>query len=278
MRAEPVQVVGEHVVGAEQTLDAHRGRDVGRGHQHVEVGQRQHEHPEHAVGAVDQRQALLLGQGHRLQPGRRRAPSAAGRDSPAAVADDPLADQRQRTVRQRGEVTRAAETAVLVHDGGDPGVQQPGVREQRLGPDPGPTGGQGGDAAAASARGRPRARPPGRSRRRASGSGCAAAGCGARPGCAGWPAHRNRSRCRSAARGSSASASTIGPGPGDLGERLGGDLDRSVVARHSHDLLGADRADAHRHDDVLGCRGSACASRTGGNGHGSFHALARRRR
>ena len=57
-----MQILGEDVVGAEQTLDAHRRRDVGDLEQPPQIGDRQHQHAEHAVGAVDQRQTLLLGQ------------------------------------------------------------------------------------------------------------------------------------------------------------------------------------------------------------------------
>ena len=43
--------------------------DVGDAQQHVEVGERQHEHAEHPVGAVDQRQALLGPQRERCDAG-----------------------------------------------------------------------------------------------------------------------------------------------------------------------------------------------------------------
>ena len=67
--AEGLQVGGEHAVGAEQALDAHRGGDVGGREQLAQVGDREHEHAEHPVGAVDQREALLLAQLDRLQTG-----------------------------------------------------------------------------------------------------------------------------------------------------------------------------------------------------------------
>ena len=68
VRAQALQVGGEDGVGAEQGLDAHRGGDVGRGQQDVEVVQRQHEHAEHAVRAVDEGEALLLGERDRREP------------------------------------------------------------------------------------------------------------------------------------------------------------------------------------------------------------------
>ena len=67
MRPQPLQVVGEHPVGAQLALDAHGRGDVGHPEQVVQVGQGEHQLAEHAVGAVDQRQALLLGEGDRRQ-------------------------------------------------------------------------------------------------------------------------------------------------------------------------------------------------------------------
>ena len=85
-----------------------------------QVGDRQHEHAEHAVGAVDQRQAFLLGQHDRLDPGvAQRLGGVAQRAR--RVAHRPLPHQRQRAVRERREVARAAERAVLVHDRRDAG-------------------------------------------------------------------------------------------------------------------------------------------------------------
>ena len=75
---------------------------------------RQHQHAEHAVGAVDQRQALLGGQLDRRQAGG--GERVGGRHQGAVgVADLALAHQRERAVRQRRQVAGAAERAVLVH-------------------------------------------------------------------------------------------------------------------------------------------------------------------
>ena len=83
LRAQLLQVGGEHAVGAEQALDAHRGRDVGGREQLAQVGDREHEHAEHPVGAVDQREALLLAQLDGLQAG---GAQRVGGGAPAAVA------------------------------------------------------------------------------------------------------------------------------------------------------------------------------------------------
>ena len=116
------------------------------------------------------------------------------------VAHLALAHQRQRAVRQRGQVAGAAQRAVLAHHRRDPRRQQrrPSARPSRGGcrcaRSPASRG------AAASARGPPRARPRARTRRRASGPASAAAARASRPGCAGWPARRTPSRCRTPGR------------------------------------------------------------------------------
>ena len=78
MRAQRMQIVGEDVVGAEQTFHTHRGRDVGDLEQPPQIGDREQQHAEHAVSAVDQGQAFLLGKrdGGDAGGGERVAPSA----------------------------------------------------------------------------------------------------------------------------------------------------------------------------------------------------------
>ena len=102
-----LQVGGEHGVGAEQALDAHRRRHVGGHEQLAQIGDRQHEHAEHAVGAVDQREPLLLAQRDgfdaRLAQHLTRVAQVAGR-----VANRSLAHQRERAMGKRRQVTRAA--------------------------------------------------------------------------------------------------------------------------------------------------------------------------
>jgi hypothetical protein len=63
-----MEIGGEDVVGAEQSLHAHRGGDVRRRDQPAQVGDRQDEHAEHPVGAVDEGQPLLLLERHRRDP------------------------------------------------------------------------------------------------------------------------------------------------------------------------------------------------------------------
>ena len=76
------------------------------------------------------------------------AASASARRHPLAVrvAHDALAHQRERAVRERGEVAGAAERAVLVHDRGDAGVQHRDVGGEGLLADAGAAGRQRRDA------------------------------------------------------------------------------------------------------------------------------------
>ena len=134
LRAQRLQVVGEHAVGAEQALDAHRGGDVGGDEQRRAGRRAPAQHPEHPVGAVDQRQAFLLVQRDRLEHLAGFAERAVG------VAHRPLPHQRQRAVRERREVAGAAERAVLVDDRRDARVQHRRVGLRRLDAHAGPAG------------------------------------------------------------------------------------------------------------------------------------------
>ena len=91
------EVGGEGAVGAEQALDAHRRGDVGRPQQVGQVDAGQHEHAQHPVGAVDERQPLL---------GLERKVERGG------------------DVRQRGEIAAAAQGAELGHLGQGIPVEQ----------------------------------------------------------------------------------------------------------------------------------------------------------
>jgi len=143
MGAQCLQVGGKDRVGAEQALDAHRGGDVGEPQQVAEVRDGQHQHSEHAVGAVDQREAFLLPQLDRGDPGRREGLS--GRILAAAgIGDHTLSGNRECAVGQRGEVARAAKAAVLVHNRGEARIQQRCIGLHGDLTNAGPAGGQGG--------------------------------------------------------------------------------------------------------------------------------------
>ncbi len=145
VRPQRVKIIGEHVVGAQQTLDTHRRGDVGDLEQPAQIGDGQHQHAEHAVGAVDQREPFLLGQHDRLDAGRGEGVGGGQQDA-VGIADHALAHQRQRAMGERSKITGAAEAAVLVHHRRDPGVDHGHVGLQGLLADAGAAGGQRRDA------------------------------------------------------------------------------------------------------------------------------------
>ena len=115
----------------------------------------------------------------RPRPARRRPYRCA-----VLVAHDPLTHQRERAVREWGEVTGAAERAELVHDRGDAGVQHRDVRGEGLLADAVRRWPASRCVAASAPRTTSRS-TSGRTRPRASGPASAAAGGASRPGCAG---------------------------------------------------------------------------------------------
>ena len=127
LRPQRHEVGGEDGVGAELALDRHRGGDIGRVEQHRQIVEREQQHPEHAVGAVDEGEALLLAQFERGDGCRGQRVGRGHRRSPGRVAHLALAHRGERDVRQRREVARAAERAVLAHDRRDAGVEHRGV-------------------------------------------------------------------------------------------------------------------------------------------------------
>jgi len=116
---------GERPVCPEQGLGRHGGGDVRDPEAELGVSAGQGQHPKHAVGSVDQGEALfgLELQGlelRRLEHLRRGRPRALG------IHYLSLAHEAEPDVSERGQVAGAAQGAVLVHDGGDPIVQQGG--------------------------------------------------------------------------------------------------------------------------------------------------------
>jgi len=141
VRPQPDHVGGQGAVGAQQHPQAHRCGQVGGLQEPREVGAREHQHGQHAVGAVDEGQALLLDQLDRLEAGLGQG----GRCGQQAALGPDLAlpHHGQRDVGQRRQVAGAAEPAVLPDHRRDPGVQQVGVRLGGPRPDTGAAGGEG---------------------------------------------------------------------------------------------------------------------------------------
>ena len=252
LRPQRHEVGGEDGIRAELALDRHGRGDVGRVEQHRQVVQREQQHPEHAVGAVDEGEALLLAQlersdGCRGAARRRPATSVAG-----GVAHVPLAHRGERDVRERREVARAAERAVLAHDRGDAGVEHRGVR-------------LGDDRAHAGAAGRERLQPQQLSARTTSRSTSApvpaacerirlACSCSAALG----RDERRRERAE-AGRDAVVRLGVVGEalderaGCRDPLERGGVELDARAVAGDGDDVVGAQRVRADG-DDARWCR------------------------
>ena len=137
-----LQMRREHLVGAEQAFDAHRRGDIGQHQQTVEVGQRQDQLPEHAVGAVDEGEALLLGEDDRFQAVRGKR-FRCGHQLAVHGSDVSLAHDGQRHMRKRREISGTAEAAVLVDNRRESSRQQFRIGLGDLGADAGPAGGQG---------------------------------------------------------------------------------------------------------------------------------------
>ncbi len=123
----------EHHVGAEQRFDAHRRGDVGDSEQAAHVVTRERQHAQHAVGAVDEREPLLRLEDDGLDLGLGK--DRAGPDTLPVDHDLAFAEQDERDMRERREVTTAAERTVLGHprrDARREKIEQP-VGEQRSG-------------------------------------------------------------------------------------------------------------------------------------------------
>ncbi len=139
--AQSLEVRREDPVGAELALDGHRCGEVGGVGEPVEIVEREDEHPEHPVGAVDEGQPLLLAELDGSQP---VLDERLSRGPDHAVVDDvPLPHERERAVREGREVARAAEAPVLVDDGHEAAAEQGGVGVGGLEPDAGAAGREG---------------------------------------------------------------------------------------------------------------------------------------
>lgn len=142
VRPDGVQLGREDLLGAEQRLERQGGGDVGGLVQVLEVGERHDEHAQHAVGAVQKGETLLLAQldGRDAVGGEQLAGGGDDTVGPLGVA---FAHQRQGAVAERREVAGAPEGPVLVHDGRDPGVEHVGHGLRDLGPHTGVPGADG---------------------------------------------------------------------------------------------------------------------------------------
>ena len=102
VRAQRLQVRGEHRVGAELGLDTHGGGKVSRPEEQREVTGGERQHAEHAVDAVGEGQTLLLAQDDRRDP--RRGERVGGGPHVVADAHGTLAHRGEGAVGQRSEI------------------------------------------------------------------------------------------------------------------------------------------------------------------------------
>ena len=112
-RPERVDLRQERVARALQRLERESARAVGCPREPARPDERERALRSHELRAVDQRQALLGDQPHRLEPG---APQrvAAGQQL-ALVPRLALADERQRQVRERREIARGSDRPARRH-------------------------------------------------------------------------------------------------------------------------------------------------------------------
>ena len=193
------EVGGEGAVRAEQRLRRHGRRDVRHLEQPLQVVEGQQQHPEDAVRAVDQSEALLGGQRERLD--RRRGEPLRRRDALAGGRPDlALAHQRQAAVseRERDRRSHRASRARGPPGRAPPPAERAWCRRRSGAPPSGPSPGSG--RGGTSSRAPPHVRSAGPCPPRASGSGHAEAPRAAPAGSRCRPASRSRSTRRRPAR------------------------------------------------------------------------------
>ena len=110
-----------------QGLERHRTGDVADPGETAGTDEPECRHRRHELRPVDQREALFRLKPHRGQPGPRQGLGA--RQPLLPDPRLPLADERQRQVGERGEVTARSDRAAGGHKGDDSAVQH---RQQQL--------------------------------------------------------------------------------------------------------------------------------------------------
>ncbi len=141
MGTEGVELGPVGGVGAEEPLDGDGAGHVGGGGQPVEVGQGQAEVGQHALGAVEERQALLGLQHHRLEPGAGQPVGA--RQPPAVGVDDlPRPGEDRPHMGQGRQVTGGAEAPEFGHHRSEAGREEGDQPVDQHRPGAGEAGGQ----------------------------------------------------------------------------------------------------------------------------------------
>ena len=136
VRAQVVKARLERTVGAEQRLRRHRGGYIGRPKQQLGVGARQREHAQHAVSAVDQRQAFFGLELDGFEPGRlerlRRRPARA-----LSIDNVAFTHEREADMRERRQIAAATDRTVSRHHRRNARVQHGDQAFREQGADPG---------------------------------------------------------------------------------------------------------------------------------------------
>ena len=123
-----------------QPLHGHGAGDRSDAEDLLGVEQRQHAHRLHRLGAVDQGEAFLRLQHHRLEP--RPAQRLAAGEPLATEERLALADQDQRQVGQRSEIAARADRALLRHEGDHVALEHRDEQVQRALADPAVSSGE----------------------------------------------------------------------------------------------------------------------------------------
>ncbi len=127
MRPQRVDLGRERAEAACEGVDGHRGREIGRVDQILELRQGEHARREHLRSAVVEREAFLVRERDRRQAGPRERVGAG--DAFACEEGFAATEQHDGQVRQRREIATGADRPELRHHRHDPGVEH---RHQRL--------------------------------------------------------------------------------------------------------------------------------------------------
>ena len=144
MRAQLLQVIREDHEGTQQAFHGHGGGNIGGLCGRAQISNGQAELPQHAIGAVNKRESLLLTQLQRLDAGRGQGVACVL--ELAVDAHLALTQQRQRAVSQRRQIAGAAQRAILAHHRNDASVQRLGIGFYHHGAHAGAASAQGGQA------------------------------------------------------------------------------------------------------------------------------------
>src|SRR5579872_995834 len=140
VRPERVHAFDERCVAAEESLEAHRTRDVGGFARVLRVEKRERADRGHHLRAVDQRYPFLIRQAERCEPGGRKR-AGAGQQL-TVVPRLALAHEDERDVRERCQIAGGTDRPLTWHDRQHVAVQHGEKKIDRLLPDAGIAAGE----------------------------------------------------------------------------------------------------------------------------------------